>query len=83
MTDASYDTDFYQWTQAQAAHLRAKQWPALDVDHLAEEIESLGASDRRALLSHLMLLSQHLPKWRYQPQRRGENWRQSIDHARL
>ena len=83
MTDTLYDTDFYQWTQAQAAHLRAKEWSALDVNNLAEEIESLGASDRRALRSHLMRLSQHLLKWRYQPQRRGESWQQSIDNARL
>jgi hypothetical protein len=83
MTDTLYDTDFYQWTQAQAAHLRAKEWSALDVDHLAEEIESLGASDRRALRSHLMRLSQHLLKWHHQPQRRGESRQQSIDNARL
>jgi len=83
MTTPSYDTDFYAWTQAQAAHLRAKEWPALDIDNLAEEIESLGASDRRALRSHLMRLSQHLLKWHYQPQRRGESWQQSIDNARL
>ena len=83
MTDTRYDTDFYQWTQDQAAHLRAKEWSALDVDNLAEEIESLGASDRRALRGHLMRLSQHLLKWRHQPQRRGESWQQSIDNARL
>jgi len=83
MTDIRYEADFYQWTQAQAAHLRAKDWPALDVDNLAEEIESLGASDRRALRSHLLRLSQHLLKWRYQPQRRGEGWQQNIDHSRL
>jgi hypothetical protein len=85
MTDTSYDADFYQWTQAQAAALRAKQWPALDVDHLAEEIESLGASDRRAVRSYLKVLTQHLLKWAYQPQERalrGAGWRGSIRHAR-
>ncbi|HEX9867045.1 MAG TPA: DUF29 family protein, partial [Candidatus Tectomicrobia bacterium] len=51
MSNTPYDSDFYQWTQAQVAHLRAKEWAALDIDHLAEEIESLGASDRRALRS--------------------------------
>ena len=45
----SYDTDFYQWTQAQVEALRAKDWPALDVANLAEEIESLGRSDRRGI----------------------------------
>ena len=43
----------------------------------------MGASDRRALRSYLMRLSQHLLKWHYQPQRRGESWQQSIDNARL
>jgi hypothetical protein len=80
---SDYETDFYRWTQAQAAHLRAKAWTALDIDHLAEEIESLGASDRRALRSQLIRLSQHLLKWRYQPQHRGESWQQSIADARL
>jgi len=83
MSNTPYNTDFYQWTQAQAAHLRAKEWVALDVDHLAEEIESLGASDRRALRSQLMRLSHHLLKWRYQPQHRGESWQHSIADARL
>ena len=30
-----------------------------------------------------MRLSQHLLKWHYQPQRRGESWQQSIDNAGL
>ena len=44
-----YDQDFYQWTQEQAALLREGAWQDLDVINLAEEIESLGKSDRRAL----------------------------------
>jgi Domain of unknown function DUF29 len=48
-----YDTDFYRWTQTQAAALRAKDFATLDLENLAEEIESLGRSDRRAIVSHL------------------------------
>jgi hypothetical protein len=47
MTTPDYDTDFYAWTQAQAAALRAKAAPALDRDHLAEEVESLGEAERQ------------------------------------
>jgi Domain of unknown function DUF29 len=36
-----YDTDFYAWTQAQAAAIRARDWAAVDVEHVAEEIEDL------------------------------------------
>jgi Domain of unknown function DUF29 len=46
MTKATYDTDFYAWTRAQAEALRAKDWPALDPDHLAEEVDSLGIALR-------------------------------------
>jgi hypothetical protein len=45
MTTPDYDTDFYAWTQAQAAAIRAHAWDDLDVDHVAEEIEDLGKSD--------------------------------------
>jgi hypothetical protein len=43
MTTPAYDTDFYAWTRQQAQALRAKDWPALDIDHLAEGMESLGS----------------------------------------
>jgi hypothetical protein len=46
MTTPDYDTDFYAWTQQQAAALRAKDWAAVDIEHLAEEVDDLGASIR-------------------------------------
>jgi hypothetical protein len=83
MTTPDYDADFYAWTQQQAAALRAKDWAALDLEHLAEEIDSLGKSDRRALVSHLDRLLLHLLKWRYDPARDPRRGRQlSIRHAR-
>jgi hypothetical protein len=79
---SDYDIDFYRWTQKQAAALRGKDFGALDLDNLAEEIESLGRSDRRAIVSHLERLLLHLLKWRWQPQGRGPSWRSTIRHAR-
>jgi ribosomal protein L29 len=79
---SDYETDFYRWTQTQATALRVKDFAALDVDNLAEEIESLGRSDRRAIVSHLEGLLLHLLKWREQPQTRGPSWRSTIRHAR-
>ena len=69
---ALYDQDFYTWTQEQAALLREGAWQDLDVTNLAEEIESLGKSDRRALGSHLRNLVLHLLKWHYQPAGRDD-----------
>jgi Domain of unknown function DUF29 len=82
VTETPYDTDFYAWLQTQAAHLRAKEWNGLDIDNLAEELDSLGRSERNAVWSHLRILLLHLLKWAYQPDRRGRSWRRSILLAR-
>jgi hypothetical protein len=82
---SDYDTDFYAWTQAQAAAIRAKDLAVLDLDHLAEEIESLGRSDRRAITHQLERLLLHVLKWVYQAGQRpryGRSWRRSIYQAR-
>ena len=82
MTTPSYDTDFYAWTRAQSVALRAKEWKALDIDHLAEEIESLGINAEHAITRQLQRLLLHLLKWRYQPTHRTPSWRRSIRQAR-
>jgi hypothetical protein len=78
MTTPTYETDFYTWTQQQAAALRAKDWAAFDLEHLAEEIESLGNEQAHAVESHLVIVLTHLLKWRYQPERRSRGWRTSV-----
>jgi hypothetical protein len=80
---STYDTDFYTWTQEQAAAIRAKNLAALDIDHLAEEIEDLGSNMQHAIESHLERLLLHLLKWRYDPaQEPRRGWRLTIRHAR-
>ena len=75
-----YDTDFYAWTQAQAALLWDQQAQALDYANLAEEVESLGKSQQHALESRLEKLVLHLLKWHYQPAKRlrGQSWQRTI-----
>ena len=79
-----YKKDFYRWTQEQAALLEARQFDALDIVHLVEEITSLGISQKHALGSHLKNLVMHLLKWHFQPSGRqtGHSWRSSIYNAR-
>ena len=79
-----YDQDFYAWTQEQAALLREGAVHELDLINLAEEIESLGISQKHALASHLRNLVMHLLKWQYQPRGRqmGHSWQSSIINAR-
>lgn len=83
----SYDTDYYAWTQTQAAALRRVaelrlNLPEVDLEHLAEEIEGMGRSDRRALARQLERVLLHLLKWQVQPGLRGISWQRSIASAR-
>lgn len=82
-TPALYDQDFYTWTQQMAVALRQQDWTALDIENLAEEIESLGKSDCRALKSRLEVLIIHLLKWQFQADRRSGSWRSTITEQRL
>ena len=44
---SQYEADFYQWSLEQARLLRSGEWKAVDVEHLAEEIEDMGKGVRR------------------------------------
>jgi hypothetical protein len=78
----SYEADFYAWLNAQAAILRQTQPEWLDWENVAEELEGMARSDRRALESQLERLLLHLLKWRYEPAQRSGSWQASIEEAR-
>ena len=81
---SQYDEDFYAWTQLQASLLREKKASNLDYANLAEEIESLGRSERKEVRSYLEGLILHLLTWRYQSAYRqaSHSWRDSIEENR-
>jgi hypothetical protein len=78
-----YEEDFYSWTVEQSRLLRAGEFSAIDAANIAEEIESMGRSDRRELKSRLVVLLMHLLKWRHQPGSRSRSWSATIDEQRL
>jgi len=79
---AAYDEDFYAWTQEQARLLRTGQFSQIDVENVAEELESMGRSDKRELDSRLEVLLMHLLKWQVQPNLRPPSWRGTIREQR-
>ncbi|GAB6843310.1 hypothetical protein HNR00_002236 [Methylorubrum rhodinum] len=79
----AYEADASAWALEQADHLRAGRWSRLDVAHLADEIEALARSERRALTSALQVILLHLLKWEHQPDRRTRSWVDSIRTQRL
>jgi hypothetical protein len=84
-----YEQDFHRWCLDQAtalrklAEMRANLAVPLDLENLAEEIESLGKSQRRELVSRYQVLLLHLLKWRHEPRRRSRSWRSTIATQRL
>ena len=82
MKNAAYDADFYAWAYEQAALLRSGRLAEADIEHIAEEIETLGRAEKRELVSRLTVLLLHLLKWRFQPNLRGRSWRLTIKEQR-
>jgi Domain of unknown function DUF29 len=82
-----YDQDLVLWSQEQAQALREEGQRGsnarIDWANVAEEIESLGKSDRRALASHIANIIEHLLKLQASPARDPEDgWIQTIQNGR-
>jgi hypothetical protein len=80
-----YDDDFYAWTQHQAAVLRSMDVAdnRFDREHVAEEIEDLGKSERDALRSQIRRIIEHFLKLAYSPAELPRfDWMGSVADAR-
>ena len=77
-----YDSDFFEWTKTSAELIRQGRLNEADLEHIAEEIESMGRSEKRELVNRLTVLFVHLLKWRYQPSLRGRSWTLTIGQQR-
>lgn len=82
-----YEEDYYAWTRAQAAELRrmaaARVNTTLDLENLAEEVESLGRSDLSTVRSQIRRIIEHLLKLEHSPTAEPRlQWKQSIGQAR-
>lgn len=77
-----YEKDFYAWTQEQMNLLKTNALNKLDIEHLIEEVESMGASEKRELGNRLTVLLMHLLKWKYQPDLQCRSWNLTIEEQR-
>jgi len=79
---SDYERDGYAWAMRQARAIAERRIEEIDWANVAEEIESVGKSQRRALESNLFQIALHLLKWDAQPERRGNSWYHSIMNHR-
>ncbi len=78
----AYDKDFYAWALNNAELLRKRKLSEIDIDNIAEEIESMGKSEKRELINRLIILMAHLLKWKLQQPRRSTSWELTIKNQR-
>lgn len=83
MSNTLYDQDFYARANEQARLLRAGELAHADIAHIAAEIESMGKSEKRELVNRLAVLLAHLLVWQFQPERRGNRRRNTIEGQRI
>jgi hypothetical protein len=58
----AYEMDVILWSQEQARLLRDGRFAELDLEHLADEIEDVGKSEKRELANRMALPLAHLLK---------------------
>jgi len=80
---SEYDKDFYAWSLHNAALIREGRLSEVDLENVAEEIESMGISSKHALVSRLTILLCHLLKWKFQPGLRSRSWELTIKGQRF
>ena len=88
MSAALYESDFHEWTLDQARRLRGlldtRSNIDLDLEHLADEVESMGASQRGEVESRLAIILEHLLKLSYSPNVEARNgWVNSVVTQRI
>ena len=77
-TITEYEKDFYAWLIKNAQLIRNQQFSEIDAEQIAEELESIGRSEKRELLNRLTVLLAHLLKWQFQSVRRSRSWNNTI-----
>jgi hypothetical protein len=80
---SNYDIDYYAWANDQARLLRSGNLSNLDIENIAEELESLGKSEKRELKNRLVVLLTHLLKWQFQSIKRTKSWEVTIINQRI
>ena len=80
--NSQYQKDFYAWALNNAKLLRQGKFKEIDVEHIAEEMESMGRKEERELERRLEILIMHLLKWQFQVYNRTTSWEATIKEQR-
>lgn len=80
-----YETDLSLWIETVIQRIKDENFEAMDWDNLIEELEDMGASQKRAIRSYFYRLIEHLLKlrdWRGERERNEAKWKLEIINFR-
>ncbi|MEM6610797.1 MAG: DUF29 domain-containing protein [Cyanobacteria bacterium P01_C01_bin.72] len=86
MTKVKYEEDYYLWIQTMVERLRNEDYLDIDWDNLIEEIDDMGKSQKRAIESLLLRLTEHLLKlkyWKSKKERNQNHWQSEVVNFRV
>lgn len=86
MTKVKYEEDYYLWAKEMVEALKNRDYSSVDWDNLIEEIEDMGKSQKRAVESLLMRLTEHLLKLKYwdaERERNKRHWEAEVVNFRV
>jgi hypothetical protein len=85
-TVSLYEQDYHLWLEQTLIQLRSHNFERVDLEHIIEELESLGKREKRAISSYLMRLCEHLLKiqyWDAERERCFRGWHREITNLRI
>jgi hypothetical protein len=86
MNQVKYEEDYYLWTQTMADKLKIQDYSGVDWENIIEEIEDMGRSQKRAVESLLLRLTEHLLKlkyWYLEIDRNKKHWQSEVVNFRV
>ncbi|MEN9460347.1 MAG: hypothetical protein RIS84_367 [Pseudomonadota bacterium] len=78
-----YQKNYTEWAEKTADLLKRGQFSELDIEHLLEELASMGASEQNELESPLTILIAHLLKWQFQYQQLSDKWKEFFSRSQM
>lgn len=82
VSSSLFEQDETAWLERMSSLIAQRRFDEVDGEHLAEYLSDMAKRDKREVLSRLIVLIAHLLKWKYQPERRSDSWRETMREQR-
>ena len=86
MTKKLYEQDYNLWLEITKRQLTNREFEAIDLNNLIEEIDDMGKSQKSSLDSYIQKLIEHLLKlqhWNSERERCAYGWRREVNNFRI